>query len=316
MTQKEYIFDLTKKILENKKVAISPMQIYKIATNEMNLKDEIHSIVGGKTPWQTIYSKIYIDLRDNTNSMFEVVNQKPKLIKLKNQIVKITDIKTQTHPKELKFNERDLHTLLSYFVRNNENFDAYSKTIFHEESCKSKKGVDKWLYPDMVGVSFGYKGYVDNILKFSEKFYQISPILYSFEIKKILSTGNLREYFFQAVSNSSWANYGYLVALDIDESDLDLIELVKKLNISFGIGVISLNSEDLNQSQVLANAKFNENIDISIMNDLCIKNRNFKDFIYAINSFDHKNSKFYEKNFDEIYEIEDLEKYMLDKKIK
>lgn len=35
---------------------------------------------------------------------------------------------------------------------------------------------------------------------------------------------NLREYYFQAVSNSSWANEGYIVALDIDDADIRKIK--------------------------------------------------------------------------------------------
>ncbi|WP_209445217.1 hypothetical protein [Rickettsia fournieri] len=36
--------------------------------------------------------------------------------------------------------------------------------------------------------------------------------------KKIINRSNLRESFFQALSNSSWAHYGYLVAADLIES--------------------------------------------------------------------------------------------------
>jgi hypothetical protein len=39
--------------------------------------------------------------------------------------------------------------------------------------------------------------------------------LWSFEVKKELNSSNVRKSFFQAVSNSSWANEGYLVAVSI-----------------------------------------------------------------------------------------------------
>lgn len=42
---------------------------------------------------------------------------------------------------------------------------------------------------------------------------------------------------FQALSNSSWANYGYLVVFDINE---DVMEEMERLNRSFGIGIIKL----------------------------------------------------------------------------
>ena len=68
-------------------------------------------------------------------------------------------------------------------------------------------------------------------------------------MKKTLNFTNLREYYFQAVSNSSWANEGYIVALDIDEDDSFLAEL-KRLNNAFGIGVIKLNAENIIMSNL------------------------------------------------------------------
>jgi hypothetical protein len=43
--------------------------------------------------------------------------------------------------------------------------------------------------------------------------------LTSYEIKKEIKTDSeLKEYYFQAVSNSSWANYGYLVAFEVGDN--------------------------------------------------------------------------------------------------
>ena len=43
--------------------------------------------------------------------------------------------------------------------------------------------------------------------------------LISYELKReIKSDYELKKCFFQAVSNSSWANYGYLVAFDISQT--------------------------------------------------------------------------------------------------
>ena len=39
--------------------------------------------------------------------------------------------------------------------------------------------------------------------------------LWSFEAKLLINRSNVRECFFQAVSNSSWANFGYLVAAGV-----------------------------------------------------------------------------------------------------
>lgn len=87
-------------------------------------------------------------------------------------------------------------------------------------------------------------------------------------MKKTLNFTNLREYYFQAVSNSSWANEGYIVALDIDEDDSFLAEL-KRLNNAFGIGVIKLNAENI----IMSNLKSDR---VGIIADVLIKHRVIK----------------------------------------
>src|SRR5262249_42218166 len=61
--------------------------------------------------------------------------------------------------------------------------------------------------------------------------------LFSFELKKQVDRINYREYFFQAVSNSSWAHEGYLVTCAVQQQD-DLLSELERLSASFGIGII------------------------------------------------------------------------------
>lgn len=64
--------------------------------------------------------------------------------------------------------------------------------------------------------------------------------LSSFEIKnEINSDSELKKAFLQAVSNSSWANYSYLVALEFNGG---LTEEMERLNQSFDIGIVELNA--------------------------------------------------------------------------
>jgi len=49
------------------------------------------------------------------------------------------------------FQERDLHKLLSSYLKNK---NIYSKTIFHEKSSNSKDNHQKWIHPDMIGIKF------------------------------------------------------------------------------------------------------------------------------------------------------------------
>ncbi len=269
--------------MERKKEALKLNKMYFIA-KEFGLTDELN--LGGKTPWQSFMLLYLLILKNNPNFIFEVVSTKPMFIKLKNQYINLksqhlVDQIVQKEPQTV-YNERDLHSLLTRFIFTSEYFKAYTKTIYHESSKKFQKSIDKWLYPDIVGVSFEYRDYQKELNKFIGKFNSLPIKIYAFEMKKHLSVGSFREYYFQAVSNSSWANEGYLVALDIDEGDEELMDLIKRLSFSFGIGVISLSSQNVDESVILARAKFKESLDYSVMNELSIKNPDFKKFLESI----------------------------------
>ena len=177
-----------------------------------------------------------------------------------------------------RFTERDLHIILSSYVRANEHFGCLTKTIYHEVSKRRKNGINKWLHPDIVGVHFPFESYTENTLKLFD-ILKVNPYkLYSFEIKKELNFSNLREYYFQAVSNSSWAHEGYLVALNISE-DTDLIDEIRRLNNAFGIGVIRLNQEHFMQSEILFSAKERDSLDWDTVNRLVAENTDFRKFL-------------------------------------
>ena len=133
------------------------------------------------------------------------------------------------------FDERDLHKLLSSYLKN---IGIYSKTIFHEQS-NNRKITTKfghiliWLVLSFLNLQ---QGSSQNFLKAINRVDTFK--LSSYEIKKeINSDSELKKAFFQAVSNSSWANYGYLVAFEFSDS---LNEEMERLNQSFGIGIIEL----------------------------------------------------------------------------
>lgn len=307
--------EVAKELLELKKEALNPIKMYHIA-NEMGLTKELN--LNGKTPWQSFAARIYMDIKENPNSIFEVVATKPMLIKLKNQVINLeAQMEKNSEIKESKtsYSERDLHPLLTRFTFANDNFKAYTKTIYHESSIKTKKGMDKWLYPDIVGVSFEYKDYQKELNKFIGKFSSLPIKIYAFEMKKHLSVSSFREYYFQAVSNSSWANEGYLVALDIDESDEELMDLIKRLSYSFGIGVISLNSQNIDESVILARAEFRENLDYSVMNELSMKNPDFKKFLESVEEFNIEKEYRSKSEFDEVLDNDKLDNYLINKKI-
>ncbi len=213
------------------------------------------------------------------------------------------------------FYERDLHPLLVKFLSEDPNFRLLCKTIRHEECKKGKGGECMWNYPDIVGVYFPYNKYKEETLKFLHHTGQEKHKLFSFELKKELSFSNLKESYFQAVSNSTWANEGYLVVKNIKE---DVLDELRRLNQSFGIGVIKLESEILN-SKILLPAKERE-IDIPTLNMLVKQSpKDFKPFIEKINKQIEKGldtAVDMENFFDEVLGDEAMQKYIKDKDIK
>ncbi|MCQ2661297.1 hypothetical protein JT181_01695 [Helicobacter pylori] len=200
------------------------------------------------------------------------------------------------------FHERGLHPLLVKFLNEDPNFKLLCKTIRHEKCLRDEKGKCEWNYPDIVGVYFPYNKYKGETLKFLHHTGQTRHKLFSFELKKELSLSNLKESYFQAVSNSTWANEGYLVVFVIKDKDKVLDEL-KRLNQSFGIGVIKLESE-ISNSKILLPAKERE-IDIPTLNMLIKQSpKDFKPFMANIN-------KQIEAGFDKQIDMNDFFKELL-----
>lgn len=281
-------------------------------SKEYGFQDKIKS--NGKTPWKTIGARIYLDIRDNVNSIFEKTKNRPIKFKLKDmkftQSTSLIDTVSseETQISENRFSERELHPLLSAYVKNDSHFKCYTKTIFHVKSNNDKKGKNKWLHPDIVGVYFPFQDYNQSTKDMIKSFNENAIKLFSFEMKIKIDIGHLREYFFQAVSNSSWANEGYLVALEY-KKDSELLDEMSRLNNSFGIGFIKLNPKNIEQSEILFPAKINKNLDWKTINRLVEENPDFKDFIDYIND-DMTVSKVKSK-YDKVMEPEEIEDYVI-----
>jgi len=155
---------------------------------------------------------------------------------------------------------------------------AYCKTINHSKSEKSKFG--EWLHPDIVGCYFPIEDWSSSAIELSQALGAVNVRLYSFELKRELSFSNLREAFFQAVSNSSWAHEGYLCAAEISQ-DEDFMSELKRLSGSFGIGILKINIKDPDASEIIFPAKLKDSLDWESINKLCI-NADIKEFFTRI----------------------------------
>lgn len=295
-------------VLEVIKEPIKVTEIYDKA-KELFEKGEIENMFdcGGNTPDQSVSASIYTALNKGEDLPFLKVQEKPVLIALKGMAKELVlNAQKSSIPGAKIAHERNLHSFLTYMAFFNENLKCYTKTIFHEESLKSPKGMDRWLYPDMVGVRFLHAELSnENLIDFSEKFDTLPVKLVSFELKKEISVNNCRECYFQAISNSSWANEGYLVGHHIATHDPKLMDLLKRLHASFGIGVIDLRTDE-DKSAILLNAKYKEKIDYTVALELSEKNEEFSGFLKSVVDYDPNHQHRYKDEFDEIKKKEEL----------
>ncbi len=262
---------------------------------------------GGNTPDRSVSAAIYTALNKGEELPFKKAQENPVLIALKGAAKEpVLNAQKPSAPGVKIAHERDLHPFLTYMAYYNENLKCYTKTIFHEESSKSPKGMDRWLYPDMVGVRFLHAEWSnENLIAFSKKFDTLPVKLVSFELKKEISVHNCRECYFQAISNSSWANEGYLVGCHIDTHNPQLMDLLKRLHASFGIGVIDLRTDE-NKSAILLNAKYKEKIDYTVASELSAKNEKFSGFLKSVVDYDPNHPQRYKDEFDEVKKKEEL----------
>ncbi|GAA8027419.1 COG2958 family protein [Helicobacter pylori] len=300
--------EIIQSVLEAIKEPIKVTEIYHKA-QELFEKGEIEKMFdyGGNTPDQSVSAAIYTAIKNGEELPFLKAQEKPALIALKGTAKELV-LNTQkpSAPSVKIVHERDLHPFLTYMAINNENLKCYTKTIFHEESSKSIKGMDRWLYPDMVGVRFLHAELSnENLIAFSKKFDTLPVKLVSFELKREISVNNCRECYFQAISNSSWANEGYLVGHHINTHDSKLMDLLKRLHASFGIGVIDLRTDE-DKSAILLNAKYKEKIDYTVALELSEKNEEFSTFLKSVVDYDPNHQHHYKDEFDEVKKKEEL----------
>jgi hypothetical protein len=108
------------------------------------------------------------------------------------------------------------------------------------------------------------------------------------------------------VSNSSWANEGYLVTCAVQQDD-DLLSELERLSASFGIGIIVLDLDDIDSSSILFPARPKDYLDWETMNKLCEQNRDFETFIDDVQR-DFSGRKIHPSEYESI--INDPESYI------
>ncbi|WP_108649678.1 COG2958 family protein [Dongshaea marina] len=174
--------------------------------------------------------------------------------------------------------EHDLYPLLMGYLQ--QEHKLYCQRIDEKRSRNSKgSGGNHWLHPDIVAIEPLDRGWNEAVRTCVRHGNYSSARLWSFEVKKDLSIGNVRQCFFQAVSNSSWANLGYLVTTGLRDGVEPELQMLSALH---GIGVILLNSEEPYESQILIPARERSSVDWQSVNRIVAENRDFHHYIEQI----------------------------------
>ena len=293
---------LAQKLLDEEKRPLSPAEMWGLAQQKGYDKD-----VGsrGKTPWSTIGAQIYVDIRDNPKTPFAKTDTRPRRFVLRSlldahgQEVLQAAQETVAKQKAAQYTERDLHPFVVYYGY--QYMRAYLKTIHHSKSTKKEFG--EWVHPDIVGCYFPFGDWDDAVVEVSSLMGNPAVRLFSFELKRELNFSNLREAFFQAVSNSSWAYEGYLAAADISR-DTDFREELERLSTSFGIGVIRIDLEDPDSTEIIFPARSRESVDWETVNKLSF-NPDFREFLKRIKT-DFTSREIRREMYDPVFSRDEL----------
>lgn len=187
----------------------------------------------------------------------------------------------------LKTTEYDLYPLLKQYLM--KALNVYAMRINEKRSSnKAGFGANKWLHPDLVGIEDLTHDWNNELKQLVGSINERRARLWSFEVKLLLNRSNVRESYFQTVSNSSWANFGYLVAATVEGDDT-----LKELNVlsaAHGIGLIQLDIDEPTESQILIPARERTDLDWSTSNRLAKENPDFIDFLERVTRF-HQTGK-------------------------
>jgi uncharacterized protein len=193
------------------------------------------------------------------------------------------DNETALYPTKVNgYSESELYPIVSEFLWRESGI--YSKRIDEKRSHNTRgAGGNRWLFPDIVGLEDLSQDWNSEIKSVVQEISDQNAKLWSFEVKKHINKSNVREAYFQAVSNSSWANFGYLIAAEIQGQEAE--KELRILSGLHGIGVIILNTESPAESEIMIPAREKINIDWNAANRLAQENSDFLEYIRLIRQF-------------------------------
>lgn len=180
-------------------------------------------------------------------------------------------------PNYANLSEHELYPLLAEYLK--AEYNLKSCRIDEKRSGNQYQGRNHWLHPDIVAMQ------IVNLNKVVTQTSGPKVHLWSFEVKKELTISNVRESFFQALSNSNWADQSYLVAANISDK---VLEELRMLSSAYFIGVIRLNTVNPSESQILLPSRHKpgrSEPDWVAMSRLAEENEDFKRFMEEVGAY-------------------------------
>ncbi|WP_432721269.1 HrgA protein [Jeongeupia wiesaeckerbachi] len=177
--------------------------------------------------------------------------------------------------------EKDLYPVLQQWLWSEHKL--LSMRINESTSSKAAlAGSNIWLHPDLVALEDLTRQWQPELRACVRERGDTQSRLWSFEVKLALGRSNVRQDFFQTVSNSSWASFAYLVAKDIDS---DALRELRLLCAAHGVGVIQLDPDDVSNSQIVIPARERAAVDWDMCNRLATINPDFVGYIKRVRKF-------------------------------
>ena len=177
--------------------------------------------------------------------------------------------------------EHDLYPILTKYLKVEHGIHSMRIDEKKSKNSRGPKG-NEWLYPDVVAMENLLVNWSQETVECSSHYGDKKAMLWSFEVKRIINSSNIRSAYFQSVSNSSWANLGYLVAGQLDESAIDELRMLYSLH---GIGFILLDVKNPSDSEIIIPARKKSDLDWNSMNRIAEVNKDFKRYLEEIKNF-------------------------------
>lgn len=160
----------------------------------------------------------------------------------------------------------------------------------------SLRGVMKWSHPDVLAAELPWRGNTEEsraALSALGAFRGAPARLHAFEVKRELECGKVWEKFFQALRNSTWAHYSWLVFAEITQPDerdpeanvREVTRELERMSRRFGIGLIKIDCTSVTRdgasagaSRILFPATPRPDIDVEALEILIAENARVRSF--------------------------------------